>query len=224
MKQKFDAIICDPPWNFSDRLSMSSVKRGAAAHYDVMTNEDLLSLPIKDIANPDGAILALWVPSSMLQLGLDFMKAYGFRQTQTYIWVKSKKEPYDKLSDVVAKLPKVNMAKKVIIKLIDKFKLNDVLSFGMGHCFRNCHEICLIGFNNNKVYNKILNKSQRTVCIEPNIGHSIKPNNLHAALDAMLGNTAKKIEIFARRQYSNWHCIGNEIDGRDIREALAELI
>ena len=33
-----------------------------------------------------------------------------------------------------------------------------------------------------------------------------------------------RIELFARERYEGWECIGNEIDGRDIREAINALL
>jgi N6-adenosine-specific RNA methylase IME4 len=222
--KKFDLIIADPPYSFSDPLRFSSVRRGAVDNYKVMNIDDICNLPVKKLISSTGAILALWVPSSMLQDGLNIMKMWGFQQKQTFVWVKSKKEPYAKLTDTVSKMTEMPLAKKVISKIIDKFKLNEMLGFGMGKIFRNCHEICLVGISDSQVYKKIKNKSQRSVCIAPNLGHSIKPNDLHEAFNLMLGKEAKKIEIFARRQYPGYTCVGNEIDGLDIREALAKLL
>lgn len=92
MKDKFTCIVCDPPYAFSDKLNQSDVARGAEANYTTMTIDKIKDLPIKEIAAEDGAILALWVPSSLLQEGLDIMNAWGFKHKQTYVWVKSKKK------------------------------------------------------------------------------------------------------------------------------------
>jgi N6-adenosine-specific RNA methylase IME4 len=91
---KFQLVVADPSWSFSDKLKMSSVPRGAEANYPTLSTKDIAALPVKDIADPTGCLLALWVPSSLLQDGLDVMKAWGFQQRQTYIWAKSKKEPF----------------------------------------------------------------------------------------------------------------------------------
>ena len=123
---------------------MSDVKRGAEANYQTLSFEDIKNLPIQEVADPNGCLLALWVPSALLPDGLNIMKTYGFQFKQTYCWVKIKKET-DDLSDP-----------------------NDILSFGMGRFFRNTHEICLIGINNNGIYKKLINKSQRTISLAPN--------------------------------------------------------
>ena len=92
MSKSFNIIVADPPWNFKDSLKMSDVARGASSNYSVMSILDIKQLPVKDITDPNGAVLALWVPSSLLQEGLDTMNAWGFKHKQTYVWVKTKKQ------------------------------------------------------------------------------------------------------------------------------------
>lgn len=193
-------IIADPPWSFSDRLQMSDVKRGADANYQVLSNEDIKALPVEALAGED-AVLALWVPSSLLSVGLDVMLAWGFEQKQTVIWVKTKK----------------------IVAFIEK--VGEILGFGMGRLFRQTHEIVLIGTRGN-VYDKLSNKSQRSVHFGSVTKHSAKPYDLHTSLSLMFPK-AKKIEIFARRDVKGWKCLGNQCPstmGEDIRVSLEKLI
>lgn len=226
--QKFRVIVADPPWSFSDKLTMSDVARGAEANYKVMTLADIKNLPIKDFADPNGSVLALWVPSSLLQEGLDTMKSWGFAHKQTYVWVKTKKSESVKKQffktvlqiheDLKNKVPKS--------KAFKNFALNmgGALAFGMGRLFRQTHEICLIGTNNNKVYKHLENKSQRSVCLAENLKHSAKPDDLQISLEAMFPK-GKKLELFARRIRPGWTCLGNEIcNGEDITVSLAKLI
>lgn len=83
----FQVVVADPPWAFSDKLTMTDVKRGAEAHYNTLTIADLMKLPVADWCMKD-ALLALWCPSSLLVEGLDVMKAWGFTHKQVYTWVK----------------------------------------------------------------------------------------------------------------------------------------
>lgn len=208
---------------------MSNVKRGAEANYNTMTNQDLLSLPIKEIADPDGAILALWVPSSLLPLGLELMRKYGFEFKQTYIWVKVKKEPLSLLNDdfkdlIKQTITEINKSgiKHSVKNIINKFDINNVLSFYMGRLFRQTHEVALIGINNKNIYKKLQNKSQRSVSFEENLKHSVKPEHLQDALELMFAG--QKTEIFARRKRSGWICLGNEVcNGEDIRVSLKNI-
>lgn len=207
---KFNVVVCDPPYNFLDGLNISDVKRGSQANYNTMTIQQIKDMRIKDIVDPDGALLALWVPSSLLQEGLDIMKEFGFIFKQTWIWIKLKKEPFKQFK------------KNKDFKL-EEINLEQLLSFGMGRIGRNVHEICLIGVRG-KIYKKIQNRSQRTVFFYKNEKHSKKPELLQDKLDMIFPDT-NKIEIFARRQRPGWHCIGNEIvQGEDINESISKLL
>lgn len=227
-RQKFQVIVSDPPWSFSDSLSMSDVKRGAEANYHTMTIKDIKNLRVRSLADPEGCILALWVPSSLLQEGLDTMKSWGFEQKQTYIWVKTKKEP---LASLFGPLKKSifaagwfkNTITQALTKCLHSFNMNDTLAFFMGRLFRQTHEICLIGTNNNKIYKKLKNKSQRSVSFGENLKHSAKPEHLQDSLDIMFPN-CNKLEMFARRNKKNWVCVGDEVcGGEDIRDSIDRL-
>lgn len=231
MSKKFQVIVADPPWMFSDSLKMSDTPRGAAANYHLMKNSDIIALPIKDYADPNGCVLALWVPGSLLQEGLDTMKSWGFEQKQIYVWVKTKKHPVESLLSDIKKVCgksteflKTKNIKESISTLCNKFSLEETLAFFMGRLFRQTHEIALIGTNNNAIYKKLKNKSQRSVSFAENLKHSAKPEHLQDSLDLMFPKT-QKLELFARRHRSNWVCLGDEIcNGEDIRDSLKKLI
>lgn len=242
---KFDLIVSDPCWKFSDSLSMSSVKRGASANYAVLDIEAIKQLKVSELA-ADAAVLALWVPSSLLQEGLDTMKAWGFRQTQTHVWVKIKNKPFIKLfkkfvsnhnnamPDVFTKgisVKGVGSVIKQIIKLLtfdlEFFNFDEILAFGMGRLFRQTHEICLLGVKG-KVYDGLTNKSQRSVHFDINKKHSAKPEILQDRLELMFPKSkGKRLEMFGRRSRQGWVVIGDESPetlGQDIRESIDKLI
>jgi N6-adenosine-specific RNA methylase IME4 len=205
-------------------LKISDVARGAAANYNTMTISQIKEMPIKDISDPNGAILALWIPSCLLQEGLDVMKAWGFKHKQTYIWVKHKKNPLLSLLKTFGKEVVRDGIKKAIINTLGSFSVNSILAFGMGRLFRQTHEIALIGINNKKIYSLLENKSQRSVSLDLNLKHSKKPDHLQNSLELMFP-TAEKIEIFARREKEGWTCLGNEVcNGEDIYDSIAKLL
>lgn len=113
---RFRVIVADPPWRFGDRLTMSATKRGADANYATMSLGELVACGdlVSAVAAPD-AILALWVPSSMMLDGCVIGEAWGFgAQPKTvYTWVKQNPE-------------------------------TGRLAFGMGHTFRGCTEHAFI--------------------------------------------------------------------------------
>lgn len=234
MKDRYQVIVADPPYKFSDRLQMSDVKRGAASNYATMTIAEIKALPIKDIVDPEGCVLALWVPSSLLVNGVEIMQAWGFTVKSTYVWVKNKKEPFKDLLKLVNKsleeeeiLTKKNI-KNAITRIGEtcKDQLNQMLQFGMGHLFRQTHEIALIGINNGGIYSKLQNRSQRSVSFATNLKHSMKPDTLHQSLEIMFPDT-KKIELFSRRVRNGWTTLGNQCEdtmGEDINKSLTDLI
>lgn len=210
----YQVICADPPWSFGDRLQKmkSPTKRSAVSQYQTMTTDEICSINVRNIADPQGCVLALWVPSSLLIDGIKVMHAWGFSLKGTFVWVKTKK--------FHANLPK--FIQKLIRRSTD-FIPDDLLAFGMGRLFRQTHEIALIGTSGKSVYPLLRDHSQRSVSLEPNMGHSIKPEALQDRLEKMFPD-ANKLEMFARRLRNDWTCLGNEIDGRDIRVSIDQLV
>ena len=53
-------------------------------------------------------------------------------------------------------------------------------------------------------------------------GHSKKPDEVRKRIEILMGDVPR-CEIFARQKYDGWTCLGNEIDGLDIREAIENI-
>lgn len=238
---KFDIIVADPPWAFGDNLQMSDVARGAEANYSVLDIDAIKTLKIKELG-ADNSVLALWVPSSLLQEGLDTMMAWGFRQTQTHVWVKIKLFPLEEIGNKIIKSlleKKLDLENKKSVKeftetCLSSMNFDNLLSFGMGRLFRQTHEICLIGVRG-KVYNNLKNKSQRSVHFDINKKHSEKPEILQNRLELMFPKIMENniyretlfLEMFARRSRPKWFCMGNESPdtyGEDIRDSIDRMI
>lgn len=224
MKQ-IDILVADCPWAFSDKLKQSKVKRGAEANYKgVLSIDDLKALPIKELVAKD-SILVLWCPSSILPEGLEVMKSWGFSFKQTHIWVKVKKNVLFSLISNIKKIFSNFLNQKITAKTVSStsFDLGSVLSFGMGRLFRQTHEIALVGVRG-KIYDKLKNKSQRSVHFGSVTKHSEKPEILQDMLDKMFTDPdLVKVELFARRDRPNWICTGNENPstlGEDIRDFI----
>lgn len=159
---KFSVIVSDNPWNFSDHLKMSTTKRGADANYTgTLSTEELCTLDVDSVSDPNGCVLCLWAVNSMLGDALTVMKSWGFQQKQIYTWVKTTDET------------------------------NSKLGFGMGRMFRGATEHCLIGIKGKNVYKTLDNKSQRNVSLDKNLGHSKKPESLQDSLEIMWPNAIK---------------------------------
>lgn len=225
---KFDVLVVDPPYSFSDKLKMSDVKRSADSQYNgTLSINDIKELPVSKITQDD-AVLFLWVPSSLLQEGLDIMKTWGFKQTQTHVWTKTKKDPLESLRKKLKQAVRIKDKKDLLTEidsLIDSFDLSEIVSCFMGRLFRQTHEVALVGVKG-KIYNKLQDKSQRSVHFGFNGKHSAKPEHAQDFLDKMFPS-GNKIEIFARRQKTNWTCLGNEnkmTEKEDVLLSLKKLI
>jgi N6-adenosine-specific RNA methylase IME4 len=202
---KFQVIIADPPWSFSDKLAKmkSKTKRSAASQYKVLTLNDIMGMDVASLADPAGCVLGLWVPGSFMEAGMDVYRAWGFKLKQNFVWVKTKKKH----------------------NLIDPIILDRSLAFGMGRLFRQTHETALICSSGKSVYKSMEDHSQRSVCFYPNLKHSMKPQHLHDRFDVMFPN-ANKLELFARRDTPGWTCVGLECPstlGEDIRDSISRL-
>lgn len=217
---KFNILVVDCPWSTSDKLAMSNTPRGAAANYSLLDTNALCNLKIPKIVDPNGCVLVLWILGSMLEDGLRVMKAWGFKQKQILVWIKTKDKPLKNLKKTLRK-------SKNIDNDVDSFDLSESLAFGMGRLFRQTHEVALIGINSTKIYKELKNKSQRSVVVHQHTKHSQKPESIQDSLDLMFPNPKlKKLEIFARRQRKGWVCVGNEsamTPNEDVTVSLEKL-
>lgn len=232
---KYNLIVTDPPWEFSDKLTMSDVKRGAGSQYDELNIDIIKALDVESIV-ADDAVMALWVPSAMIEEGLQALKDYGFDYKQTFVWGKRKVDPIEPLRKAISKkrreilktLDDKDAVKKSfedITELINDFDFNGIFQFGLGRTFRNCHEIGLVGVRGS-VYNKREDRSQRTLFLAPNGKHSEKPEILQDRLVKMFPSLDNRLEMFARRDREHWTCVGYECPStlnEDIRDSIKRL-
>lgn len=77
---------------------------------------------------------------------------------------------------------------------------------GMGRTVRNVHETCAIY---KKGRPQVLSKSIRSVFDAPVGRHSEKPDAFYELIDWLA--PGPKVELFARRQWMDWTCLGNEM-------------
>jgi N6-adenosine-specific RNA methylase IME4 len=91
---------------------------------------------------------------------------------------------------------------------------------GLGHWCCGNAELVLLG---KRGHPQRINKCIKQIVMAPVGRHSSKPDEIRERIVHLLGDKPR-IELFARHRYEGWDCLGNEIDGKDIRQALAELI
>lgn len=88
--------------------------------------------------------------------------------------------------------------------------------FGVGWYTKSNAEVCLIGVKGKppKISNKI-----SSIIETVREKHSKKPDIVRDKIVEFCGNIPR-IELFAREKTKGWDCIGNEIEGKDIRDIL----
>lgn len=83
---KYRTIVADPPWRYDN----GTVPTGGVEHrYSTMQPEDILALPVRDMAYDD-AHLYMWVTNLHLREGrpFDILEAWGFRYVTLLTWHK----------------------------------------------------------------------------------------------------------------------------------------
>ena len=85
---RYSIIYADPPW---DGLGWNKAMTGhfcPAKHYSVMSDEQIIDLPIDQLAEENCALF-LWVTYPNLRLSLDCFRRWGFRYaSQAFTWAK----------------------------------------------------------------------------------------------------------------------------------------
>ena len=202
---KFSTIIADPPVPFEawGKRPGGIDSRAADAHYSTMTWEALNSLgpSIQGVADDD-CCLFLWLCQPLLIETLAMAKAWGFDYcTKAFSWCKTY----------------VGSPSTFFVGMGYWTRANteDVLLFTRGNPRRK----------SKKVYQLLITLEQNVWSVPAVIGpmtrHSEKPEEVQDRIERLVDGPF--LELFARRRRENWTCVGNELDGLDIRESLARV-
>ena len=103
---------------------------------------------------------------------------------------------------------------------VKRNKKKNTYFMGLGFWTRSNSEVCLIG---TKGQPKRVSKSVPQICDARIMEHSKKPAEIRECIVELCGELPR-VELFARDKAKGWDSLGDEIDGKDIREALREVI
>jgi N6-adenosine-specific RNA methylase IME4 len=82
----YSIIVADPPWQYGFSRSKS---RSIENHYPTMTAKRLHAMQLQQLINKEtGTCLVMWVPFPKLDLGIDTIRAWGFRYVTGEPWEK----------------------------------------------------------------------------------------------------------------------------------------
>jgi N6-adenosine-specific RNA methylase IME4 len=82
----YSTIYADPPW---PERGGGKIKRGADRHYDLMSINEIMNMPVRSIAAAH-AHLYLWATNNFLHDAIHVMKAWGFRYVTAITWAKDR--------------------------------------------------------------------------------------------------------------------------------------
>ncbi len=92
VQMSYGAILIDPPWSFKTYSGKRTIAhRCVQDPYEVMTHQELESLPVPDLAAKNCAVF-LWVVDSHLDRGIDLIRHWNFTyKTIAFVWSKTQK-------------------------------------------------------------------------------------------------------------------------------------
>ena len=86
--KKYQIIYADPPWSFNFKNRKGLSKNAKSKLYDTMNMDDIINLPVRNIAN-DNCVLFLWIMNSIMPDAFKVIKSWGFKyKTVAFIWFK----------------------------------------------------------------------------------------------------------------------------------------
>lgn len=194
---KASVLLIDPPVQYKVWSEKAKTPgRRASAHYGLMSWDDLADMreAINEVAAPDCAMF-LWVTSPLIPDTLKLaQEGWGFKfKTVAFVWSKTTR---DRLKNVM----------------------------GLGYWTRPYTEQCWLFTRGapkrvDKGVPQLVETIEPMSVYSPRLGHSQKPEAVHHLIERLMGDV-QRVEMFARRRVPGWTCIGNEIDGLDIRDSL----
>ena len=189
-QRHYQAILADPPWKFRPYSAVQvadHVPRNLERHYDTMSIKDILAMPVRELAHPDGCHLFLWVPGPNLISGLHVLRKWGFKYSAiAFCWVKLSKSH--------------NQHSLFALR-------EENLHVGLGLTTRHNVELCLLGRRGNA---RRLAKDVREVILAPVRQHSRKPDEQYQRIERYCAGPY--LELFARQRREGWDAFGNEVD------------
>ena len=95
MSKKYQIIYADPPWRYRNKqFDKKGWKKGVDSHYGTMSIDELKSLGVQDIADPNSCLLFMWTSSPHLHEAMEVLEAWGFNYvTIGFIWDKQRLNP-----------------------------------------------------------------------------------------------------------------------------------
>lgn len=179
----YDFIMADPPWRFRTYSLKGKLKKAPELHYETMTREELLRLPVHLLAKSD-CLLWLWTTGAMIASGdaHETLDAWGFKAKTLGVWAKRTKTWTPESEE-------------------------PLWAFGTGYILRESAEYFLIGTRGAPK----TRRSTRSLVEGAQREHSRKPEEAYVAAERLMPN-ATRADLFSRQKRIGWDNWGKEAD------------
>lgn len=87
MEEKYQVLVCDPPWAYSDCNTGGSFKSGSKQHYTTLKPDTIGKMKVSNIMDDD-AVLFLWITVPLLDKGFEVLKNWDFTYKTMITWYK----------------------------------------------------------------------------------------------------------------------------------------
>ena len=218
---RYQVIAADPPWPYENWSHDRMKDHGSvAAHYQTLTMEQLLALPIGELADPNGCALALWstAPRSAEGDHARLIRAWGFRPvTKLFHWRKVYRKcrcGHAEDRHLRCRDPKGNVTVVCQVKRCHCTRYDRRPYCGLGFYTRSSGEDCWLGTIGKGLMPA--DKGVRQEIEAPVEEHSEKPEAFYDRVEALWPKARHRLELFARgKPRKGWTTWGNEAEGGD---------
>lgn len=189
--QAYDICLVDPPWSYYG----SKTKDAAAGkHYDLMSQEDLADLQVKEIMSAKSALF-MWATCPRLDFAIDLIRAWGFHYRGVgWVWVKTRKDGTPIHGQgVPPTFTKPTTELLLAASTKPRGRPFQIQTSAMGQVVE-------------------VPAPEGAAEYAPRTSeHSEKPKKFHRLIEELAGSGPSKIELFCRgRPEPGWHGWGNE--------------
>jgi site-specific DNA-methyltransferase (adenine-specific) len=85
--KRYNVIYADPAWSYENKKTGGSMISGAEEKYYLITNSDIMQMPIKEITEKD-AVCFLWATVPLMPEAFETLNAWGFQYKTMLTWRK----------------------------------------------------------------------------------------------------------------------------------------
>ena len=175
----YKVVYADFPWPY---YGDPNKDQAAGKHYSLMTEQEVLSFPMRDLFDGHG-VLFLWATGPKMDLAYEAIKAWKlYARGIAYVWIKTRKD---------GKPIAGQGCRPTLVKQMDEYVIG-VTTCKTGRPL------------------KILTERQGQNVFAPRGRHSEKPEEVRRRIEELCGDVPR-IELFARRRATGWDAWGNQV-------------